>query len=233
MKKILGYLLSLGLLFSLILQPTATAATENTEKSEPVNFQFEAFLTLNNSNHKTSLTSNNVQNNKQSDFEIKDAKQTLNQINEDGSFTASYEVTLSLPNTEFGSGSQSGLITPFDSNSGSVTQNLCKATLEITYFTRGSTDKEIKITNIKGGWEPQNSTIVVSNREASVSDGLPLGNVIRKNPTTNSFNYNTGWDYVDLYPHTNYSGPRGYTEATLTAYGMGGTANIFLQVLVQ
>lgn len=104
-----------------------------------------------------------------------------------------------------------------------------KARIDITYNHRNN-KQDIQITKFTGSWTPENSLMLVSNRTAAVTDGTGLGveKVLRYTPTSNTFSYNTGWGYVSWYPDTNISGPRGNSEATVTATGMGSGYNLFL-----
>lgn len=155
---------------------------------------------------------------------IKNVKSLGLQSRSDGQITQSCEINISLP-----------VKNPSlrDAVSGSVEEADCKAILNITY-SLNSTREKIKITNISGSWTPQNRFIVVSDRVASVTDGaFPfLNKTLTKYPDSNTFNYNTGWDYLTYYPRTEYTGARGYTEATLTIPSMGGNYNLFFPLSI-
>lgn len=62
----------------------------------------------------------------------------------------------------------------------------------------------------------------------SVTDGAYAWRILAKskiwNPTTNTFNYETGWDYINKYPTSAeaMSRPRGYCKAEYRIPGMGG-----------
>jgi len=61
-----------------------------------------------------------------------------------------------------------------------------------------------------------------------VTDGAYAWRILAKskiwNPTTNTFNYETGWDYINKYPTSAeaMSRPRGYCKAEYRIPGMGG-----------
>lgn len=153
---------------------------------------------------------------------IKKVEMTSYEENSDGSITEGYEVDVSIPTSEFA---------PFDSAGGSKTEGLVKATLNITYTMRNS-NQQIKISSISGGWTRENNQVVVSNREASVNDGRPIPKIKRWYPTSNTFNYNTDWDFVNYYPGTDYTGVRGYTNARLTVSGMNSYYDLMVTVAV-
>ncbi|SMF88116.1 hypothetical protein SAMN05661091_4124 [Paenibacillus uliginis N3/975] len=220
MKKISSLVLCLGLFFGVVSPATTSASKADALKPD---LEFGAVITN--------------ENGEVLDYEIKDVKRTSSKAETIGTYdnssgnkeiTETYEVTVVLPSSE---------ISPMDSAGGEKEENSVKASMTVTYDWRqkanSPTRKEIKINNFSGKWEP-GQFIIVSNRYASMNDGESFpGNKIEKNPTSNTFSYNTGWGYVEWYPDTQVSGPRGNTEATLTVAGMGGTANIFLFVVVR
>lgn len=146
-----------------------------------------------------------------------------------GAITETYKVNVEIPTST----PTSGGIHTYDVESGSKDKSSCEATLKITYFING-TGEQIKITNIKGGWTPESNYLVISNRVAAVTDGRGIGieKTLTKKPTSNSFNYDTGWGYVDYIGGSDKTGARGYTEATLSISGMGGTYDLFLPVAI-
>lgn len=111
------------------------------------------------------------------------------------------------------------------------------AKVTLTYSI-SSDQNYIKVSKISGFWEciDENYSMTFSDREVMVTDGLPLntGKVIYEYPTTNSFSYDTGWGYVQYYPNNvdAMSGARGYSEATGSIDGMGGSYTIFTFVAV-
>lgn len=73
-----------------------------------------------------------------------------------------------------------------------------KADLTVYYNTKGTTPEEYLLTKVSGGWTIADTSISLSNREVYyVSEGSfpqPVYNQhSTKTPTTNSFNYNTGF----------------------------------------
>ena len=207
MKNLLKSILTLGLIFGFIISPTTTFASENER------------ITLD----KPTLINNET--GEVMEAAIKNIRRDSYQSrSSNGSITESYTVDVSIP---------IGDIRTRDAAGGSITEADCTATLNITYYLRNS-GEEINITNISGGWEPQSNYISISNKVASVTDGAiqPLNKVLRENPTSNSFSYDIDWGYVTFYLGSEYSGARGYTEATLSIPGMGGSYNLFLPVCI-
>lgn len=107
----------------------------------------------------------------------------------------------------------------------------------MTYSISGD-QNYIKVSKISVFWEciDDNYSMTFSDREVMVTDGLPssTGKVMTEYPTTNSFSYDTGWGYVQYYPNSldAMSGARGYSEATGSIDGMGGSYTIFTFVAV-
>ena len=207
MKNLVKTILCLGLFIGLIVPNLPTSA--NTEhNTTPYLFSSTPILT-------------NEESGEIIESAIKDIKQTSRQARSDGSITESFEVEV---------------VIPIDSKlrdvaGGTITEASCKTTLDITYYLRNN-NQEIKITNISGGWYPTFSDVVVSEREAAVTDGgfPPFNKVLRQYPSKNTFSYDTGWGYMQYYPGSEYTGARGYTQATLTIPGMGGKYNLFMPV---
>lgn len=210
MKKLLSTILCSVLTIGLIIQPS-TAFASSIDKTNSTSIAMKPILTDNQSGETL-------------DSAIKNIKKTYYQTRSDGAIIQSYEVDITLPINNS---------TLRDVSGGTITEADCKATLDITYFLSNN-NQDIQITNISGGWKPQSSLILVSNRVASVTDGalMPFNKVLRNNPTSNSFSYNTGWAKGTFYPGSEYSGARGYTEATLSIPGMGGSYNLFLPVAI-
>ena len=105
-----------------------------------------------------------------------------------------------------------------DKTDGGVT-----ARIKVTYQI--SSNKEmIKIMEISGGWTPSSSIYLVGNREVGMHCGGFASLRIKKNPTSNSFSYSTGWGYVDFVTSGNGS-PFAWADATITVSGMSGSAH--------
>lgn len=220
MKKLLQKILCLGLIMGVSIQPMTTFAS-STKNTEEASVNIKPVLT-------------DKQSGKALDKAIKSVKETSSKKSSDGAITKSYEVVVTLQvDTTKTTVDTDGLITPMDATGGTITEADCKATLDITYYLRNY-NTEIKITNISGGWQPQSAYIVVNNRVASVTDGgvPPFNKTLRNTPSSNSFYYNTGWDYSTFYPGSDYTGARGYTEADLSIPGMGGSYDLFLKVSI-
>lgn len=211
MRKVLKSILCFGMAIGIIGTVSKPVFASPIKNSTPTNKNFSATLIDNNTGKKV----NNA---------IKDIKHQSSEISSsDGVITETYKVNVTIPTSS---------ITTLDSSGGSKEEGGCEATLKISY-NLSSNNEKIQITKISGGWNPS-SLVVVSDREAAVTDGRipPFNKILRKNPTSNSFNYSTGWGYVDFVPGTDYTGARGYTEATLSVPGMGGTHNLFLTVAI-
>lgn len=118
-------------------------------------------------------------------------------------------------------------ITPFDESGGSKTSNGVKATLNVNYDLRDN-DEEIRLNRVWGGWEPTHQMYSLSNRTVDAHSGSVWGSVLSKTPTSNSFDYNTGFGY-------NYFGggdgsPRAWTSAKISITGMIATYTIKMEI---
>lgn len=108
-----------------------------------------------------------------------------------------------------------------------------KATGSITYSMDG---EDIKITKFSGSWTPLASYVTISNREVWGYQGTPFpssSEMITRYPSSNSFNYDTGWGYVYCYPQTSDTGPRLITYADAHITGMSETYTLQLTVKVE
>lgn len=107
-----------------------------------------------------------------------------------------------------------------DKTEGGVT-----VSIHVTYTI--SANKElIKISQYSGSWTPSSSMFVVSNRDVGIHGG-PYGDFLRKSPTTNSFNYVTGWGYHNFVTSGDAS-PYAWADATVTVIGMSGSHQLKL-----
>ncbi len=59
--------------------------------------------------------------------------------------------------------------------------------------------KWLRLKKIYGSWTPSENFYYLSNRYVMLHAGVGSGNKIEKYPTTNSFNYSTGWDFNYRY----------------------------------
>ena len=106
-----------------------------------------------------------------------------------------------------------------DSTSGSQTSNGVTAKLTVEYEVN-STNEMVKAKKIYGSWTPSENFYYLSNRYVMLHAGVGSGNKIEKYPTTNSFNYSTGWDFN--YRYWGDVSPRGISEANIHISGMSG-----------
>lgn len=211
MKKNFIKTLSLLLTLSALVVTPTFASTKNIETNKLV----EMSLTPKLIDTKTNETVDSVT--------IKNIHDARTSKNSDGSITKSYNVDVTIPaNAE---------IQTYDIGGGSISQASCTATLNITYFMNAAGD-QIKITKISGEWIPESNLLIISNRVVGVTDGrgVFIQKELTKYPTSNTFSYSTGWGYVNYIGSTEYTGARGYIEATLKINGMGGSYDLFLPV---
>jgi len=140
-------------------------------------------------------------------------------------YEQSIETTFKIPSQIGPLADQGG-----DKDNGDV---YAKISLNYDYI---SSSNQIRINTLSGYWTPQNSFILIDNRQTGCHNGVPIpfGRSITKYPTSNTFSYNTGWGYVDFYPgNPPVSGVRAYSEARVIIPGMGSgytfTLDFFLQ----
>lgn len=86
----------------------------------------------------------------------------------------------------------------------------------MTYFLRNN-NSDIKITNVSVGWLPQyaDAPITIQKESVFATNGtLYNPDNLYQYPTTRTFSYNTGWDYVQIYPPVAElgTGARAYSE---------------------
>lgn len=89
-------------------------------------------------------------------------------------------------------------------------------------YTISSDGVQIKVSRIYGSWTPDSSLFTVSNREVGMHAGLDSPGTLTKHPTSNSFDYSTGWGYCNFVPAGDAS-PYAWADATITVYGMSGS----------
>lgn len=112
--------------------------------------------------------------------------------------------------------------TPRDSQTSERTESAITVTLTLKYSLRNNY-QEIKITNVSGGWSSAMPHVGIDarNQVVTVLDGQAYSEVVTYEPTGSSFSYDIPWDYVLLYPQTDYSGPRAYYDLEYNITGMG------------
>lgn len=89
-------------------------------------------------------------------------------------------------------------------------------------YTISSNHEQIKVSRIYGSWTPSSNLFTVSNREVGMHAGLDSPGTLRKYPSSNSFDYSTGWGYCNFVPAGDAS-PFAWADATITVYGMSGS----------
>lgn len=133
-------------------------------------------------------------------------------------YVADYKIFVPFPGSE---------IKPFDSTSQEQDNNGLTTKIKITYYFKPAVG-EIKITAVSGSWYGSLTGVELKNREVGVTDGVGVLGVgsesYRWYPTSDTFSYETGWDYVTYMPHdtTLMTGPRAYAEVDYRIPGMGG-----------
>lgn len=133
-------------------------------------------------------------------------------ISESGnSGTITYEVLVSLPQAS---------ATPRDSTGGTTTSSGVTATVTAHYSTRWvSGSKQILITSVSGSWTMSPSSIFLQSREVHAHQGMVVGGVNKHwYPTSNSFNYSTGWStyYEALNTSVYYNEVTSYCIASVS-----------------
>lgn len=88
------------------------------------------------------------------------------------------------------------------------------------YYTLNSNNTKISITKISGGWTPE-SLYLVSDRRVVLKQSF-YGKSMSKTPSSNSFEYETGWGYVSFV--SGGKGPSFTTQATISVPGMSGSS---------
>lgn len=138
-------------------------------------------------------------------------------IYSDGAYETSCDITAGLydPNAAV----------PYDSQSKSESESAISGTLKLTYYL-GSNNEEIKITKVSGSWSQTytNTGIDIQDMEVEVMDGTAWGmNHEVYYPEDRVFSFNTGWDYVLLYPNIADAGtgPRAFSDCEWRITGMG------------
>lgn len=89
-------------------------------------------------------------------------------------------------------------------------------------YTISSNREQIKVSRIYGSWTPSSNLFTVSNREVGMHAGLDSPGILRENPSSNSFDYSTGWGYCNFVPAGDAS-PFAWADATIRVSGMSGS----------
>lgn len=123
---------------------------------------------------------------------IVNIEQLSSSRNSDSQFSVSYEVEVPL-------NLLSRVSAGFNGDNDYATANVTAV------YSIHSTGELIRVERIHGGWSVSNSIFYLTDRSCGASSG-GMQYSISKYPTSNSFNYSTGWGYVDrvggdLGPH--------------------------------
>lgn len=124
---------------------------------------------------------------------------------------ASCNVYFPIENTE-------STIQPLDTESGSRHAGGVTATINVVYQFNTKQD-EIKTIRCYGGWTPDNGLYYLTARNVVVIPGALSGYSLNKYPTTNSFDYYTGWGYIIRQPDGTYQ-QQANSYATVYVGGM-------------
>lgn len=149
--------------------------------------------------------------------EVYDIKNVETVIYEDGTYETSCLVTAGLVNP-------SGIV-PLDSQTSETSKSAITGTLTLTYLVNAD-KQEIKITKVSGSWSQSYSDVGISikDRQVEVFDGA-MYNTQHKiyTPTTNKFDYLTGFNYVLFYPTLidAGTGPRAFSDCEFNITSMG------------
>ena len=99
-----------------------------------------------------------------------------------------------------------------------------RSILTVTYALRGG--DEIQVQGVSGSWSGLATTysMIFSNNEVWLFDGVPGGNCLERYPNTSSFSYSTSWGFVTKYPVASGmdAGARAFSSTLATVSGMGG-----------
>ena len=196
MKKLLSYIIPILLVASCLISPVAAISSENPHSSPAFKAQLQVISDYTN---------------QQVPFKIESA--SVENIGEQ-EYVADYKVFVPLPDTG---------IKPFSSITQELDENGLTAEIKVTYFFKDTGD--IKITKISGGWHGSIVDVELKNREVGITHGAYglASDQLYWYPTTDTFSYETGWDYVPYVPHntTLIMGPRANTEVDYRIPGMG------------
>lgn len=88
-----------------------------------------------------------------------------------------------------------------------------------------SDGEEIQVESCSGSWEPSDSIYYLTDREYMVTDDY---NTARGYPTSNSFERNLEWPYVQRNFVSEFTGPRMTTAANVHVSGMDGSHQLWL-----
>lgn len=108
-------------------------------------------------------------------------------------------------------------------SSGSQTSGGVTANLSVNYDI-SSNNQQIRVNTLSGSWKPSSQIYTLSNRSANVHSGAGTGYTLNRNPTRNSFFYNTHWGYNNRIRGD--ARPRAWSNARVNVSGMSATHTI-------
>lgn len=109
------------------------------------------------------------------------------------------------------------LLQPLASKSGTVNPGSIQSSLTLTYTKK---TEDIRLENVKGSWTPD-SPIEVRNRRVLMINGGVSPERLEKFPTSNSYNYSTGFGFSQWTESGNYI-PRALAEVDHRIAGTNG-----------
>lgn len=110
------------------------------------------------------------------------------------------------------------LLQPLDSESGNKNAGGVTATVTVVYQFNQQQDK-IKTIRCYGSWSPDSGLYYLTNRNVVVIPGALTGYSLNKYPTSDYFDYYTGWGYLTRQPDGTYQ-QQANTYATVYVGGM-------------
>lgn len=113
----------------------------------------------------------------------------------------------------------SGGITPLATVGGTLNPGSITSSITLQYSLTGD---QIRFERSYGGWSPA-SGFEVRNRAVDIYNGGLAPSQINKNPTSNSYNYSTGWGWITKPPSGSYTSPRTHAVAQYRLAGVNGT----------
>ena len=106
---------------------------------------------------------------------------------------------------------------------GGKDENGVKVMITVVYEISGD-HEDIKIKQIYGGWEPSSYLYIVTDREVGLHN-FASGDSLTKHPTTNTFDYTTGWGYESFIVGTT-GAPYAWADAVIEIYNMTATYDL-------
>lgn len=187
-----------------------------------INVDDETFISIRpciNMKHNPSLNALTTDESTSAFREVYDIKNIETVIYADGMYETSCLVTAGLIDP--------AAITPLDSQTTESSRSAITGLLTLKYLVNME-KQEIKITNVSGSWSQTypDVGIDIKDRSVDVIDGAMVHTQhVTYYPTSNKFNYSTGFDYVLFYPTfaDTGTGPRAFSDCEFNITGMGYT----------